>query len=93
MTNEEMRAKVEEMQTKIAELEGKLQSSQTKRLSLKVSTKGGVSVYGLGRFPVSLYSSQWERLISFVPDIQAFLHENAAQLATKPQAGNVAVEA
>jgi len=86
MTNEEMRAR-------IAELEAQLQSSRTKRLSLKVSAKGGVSVYGLGRFPVSLYSSQWERLIGFVPDIQAFLHDNAAQLATKPQAGNVAVEA
>jgi len=53
-----------------------------------VSAKGGLSVYGLGRFPVSLYTSQWERLIAFVPDIQAFLNEHSAEFATKPAVGS-----
>ena len=80
MTNEELRAR-------IAELESQLQSSRTKRLTLRVSVKGGLSVYGLGKFPVSLYTSQWERLIAFVPDIQAFLNEHKAEFATKPAVG------
>lgn len=53
------------------------------RLSCKVTDKGGVSVYGLGRFPVTLYLSQWERLLAAKDDIAAFLEANRASLATK----------
>jgi hypothetical protein len=53
------------------------------RLSMKVTEKGGVSVYGLGRFPVTLYLSQWERLLAAKDDIAAFLEANASSLATK----------
>lgn len=54
-----------------------------KRLSMKVSEKGALSVYGLGRFPVTLYSGQWERLFTAVPDMQAFMKQNQALLTTK----------
>lgn len=51
--------------------------------SIKVSTKGAVSVYGLGRFPVTLYSSQWEALLSKADDIKAFIQTNRAILKEK----------
>lgn len=53
------------------------------RLHLKVGEKGNVCVYGLGRFPVSLYLSQWTALIDFVPEIKAFIADNIDKLATK----------
>jgi hypothetical protein len=55
----------------------KLKEARLKSLSMKVSEKGALSVYGLGRFPVSLYRQQWERLISLVPAIQEFIKLNA----------------
>lgn len=65
--NEKLRAKVEKKQT----------------ITMKVSEKGGLSVYGLGRFPVTLYRGQWERLIGVVPEITAFIAANAGKLRTK----------
>ncbi len=58
------------------------------RTSLKVSEKGAVSVYGLGRFPVTLYREQWERLLApaLVAEIQAFIVDNAARLHVKGDA-------
>jgi len=53
------------------------------KLSLKVSSKGAVSVYGMGRFPVTLYREQWERLLAHKPQIESFLVENAAMLSSK----------
>lgn len=69
----------------IKELEAKLAKAEaaTAKSTLKVSSKGGVSVYGLGRFPVTLYLSQWEKLFKMVPDIQAFIKKNEAKLAVK----------
>jgi hypothetical protein len=52
-------------------------------VTLKVSEKGGVSVYGLGRFPVTLYKEQWLKLLDMAADIRAFIAENAASLKTK----------
>lgn len=52
-------------------------------LSLKVTEKGGLSVYGLGRFPVTLYRGQWERLLGEAQAIQAFIEANASKLSTK----------
>ena len=54
-----------------------------KALTLKVSDKGALSVYGLGRFPVTLYRGQWERLLDHAPTIRAFIAANAALLAVK----------
>lgn len=53
------------------------------RLTLKVSEKGALCVYGLGRFPVTLYRTQWERLLDHAPAIRAFIEANHARLVTK----------
>jgi hypothetical protein len=55
------------------------------QLRLKVSEKGGVSVYGLGRFPVTLYKEQWIRLLDYADAIKSFLKENDQRLKTKQQ--------
>jgi hypothetical protein len=52
-------------------------------MKLKVSEKGCVSLYGLGRFPVTLYKAQWEKLLGEVDNIRKFLDENADKLAVK----------
>jgi hypothetical protein len=54
-----------------------------KRLTMKVSEKGALSVYGLGRFPVTLYAGQWERLFATIPDMKVFMKQNEALLAVK----------
>ena len=61
----------------------RLKRTATKGVTLKVSEKGGVSVYGLGRFPVTLYKEQWTKLLDMTDDLRAFLRENDAQLKTK----------
>lgn len=61
----------------------KLKAAKNGKLSLKVSDKGAVSVYGMGRFPVTLYRGQWERLIANVDQIKAFIEANSAQLTVK----------
>jgi hypothetical protein len=50
---------------------------------LRVSDKGGVSVYGLGRFPVTLYKEQWLRLLDMADEIRAFIREHERELKTK----------
>jgi hypothetical protein len=52
-------------------------------VTMAVGAKGGVSVYGLGRFPVTLYREQWERLAASMPEILAFIQANAARLKVK----------
>jgi len=76
----------ETLEQKLARLEAENQSLKTKRtgqLSLKVSEKGGLSVYGLGRFPVTLYKEQWAKLLGFTDEIQQFLKENDHLLKAK----------
>ena len=60
-----------------------LKARTTRGVSLKVSEKGGVSVYGLGRFPVTLYKEQWAKLLDMADDIRAFLAEHDAELKAK----------
>lgn len=60
-----------------------MQQASQRKLTLKVSEKGAVSLYGLGRFPVTLYGSQWERLIGEVEHIKGFLATNAGLLSVK----------
>jgi len=79
MTSEQMKEELERLR---AENEA-LKKRSEKGLSLKVSQKGGVSVYGLGRFPVTLYMEQWEKLLDMSDDIRAFIQENEPQLKTK----------
>ena len=68
----------------VTELQAKLAAAPAARsLSLKVSEKGAVSLYGMGRYPVTLYGSQWERLLDASETIRAFLATNAALLSVK----------
>ena len=61
----------------------RLRRTASRGMSIKVSEKGGVSVYGLGRFPVTLYKEQWEKLLDMVEELRAFIRENAAGLKKK----------
>jgi hypothetical protein len=61
----------------------RLTRERARGVSLKVSEKGGVSVYGLGRFPVTLYKEQWTRLLDVADDIRAFIKENEGKLKAK----------
>ena len=63
----------------------RLKNRSTRGVSLKVSEKGGVSVYGLGRFPVTLYKEQWARLLDMAEDIRAFIKENDSSLKSKTE--------
>jgi hypothetical protein len=73
----------EQMQARIAELEGRLAKGSS--LSFKVSEKGAVSVYGLGRFPVTLYLEQWDALLSHTSELREFIEANKSKLKTKEQ--------
>ena len=60
-----------------------LKAQATRGISIKVSEKGGVSVYGLGRFPVTLYKEQWSKLLDLAEDIRAFIKSHEAELKAK----------
>ncbi len=70
---------------KIAALEAQISAQSSGTLTFKVSDKGAVSCYGLGRFPVTLYKSQWERLIANADKAKAFIAANAARRTVKGQ--------
>jgi hypothetical protein len=75
----------EQLQARVRELElEKAKGKGTQSVSFKVGEKGGVSVYGLGRFPVTLYRSQWDKLFSQATAIQEFMTANQHLLAEKP---------
>ena len=61
----------------------RLKGQRARGVSLKVSEKGGVSVYGLGRFPVTLYMEQWTRLLDMADEIRTFIKENDSKLKAK----------
>jgi hypothetical protein len=68
----------EELKAKLAELEKKGAGKRSGTLDFRVGEKGGVSVYGLGRFPVTLYYEQWIRLLDVSKELREFLEENKA---------------
>jgi hypothetical protein len=73
----------EQMAARIAELAGRLANSGT--LNFKVSEKGAVSAYGLGRFPVTLYFEQWGKLLAQADKLRTFLEANKSKLKLKEQ--------
>ena len=76
----------ENLESELARLraENEVLRARTRRgTHLRVSDKGGVSVYGLGRFPVTLYKEQWVRLLDMGDEIRAFIREHEAELKTK----------
>ena len=79
MNEQDLKAELERLK---AENEA-LKNRSSKAVSLKVSEKGGVSVYGLGRFPVTLYKEQWIRLLDMSDDIRSFIEENESRLKAK----------
>lgn len=79
MSDQDLKAELERLR---AENEA-LKKRTTRGVSMKVSEKGGLSVYGLGRFPVTLYKEQWTKLLDMGDDIRAFIAEHDAQLKTK----------
>jgi len=81
-TIEAMRAELEALKTANAEMQAKLKRGP-RALSMKVSTKGALSIYGLGRFPVTLYREQWNRLLDHSDAIREFIVENASTLSVK----------
>ena len=81
MADEDLRTELEKLR---AENEA-LKKSSSKGLSMRVSEKGALSVYGLGRFPVTLYKEQWLRLLDLTDDIKAFIKQNEVQLKSKAQ--------
>lgn len=78
-TEKELSAEIERLR---AENEA-LKRGPTRGISLKVSEKGGVSVYGLGRFPVTLYKEQWLKLLDLSDQIRGFIAENEEKLKIK----------
>jgi len=78
----------EDLETELARLRAenealKQRAAKPGSFSLKVSEKGGVSVYGMGRFPVTLYVEQWETLLARTDEIRAFIEANRGKLKTK----------
>ena len=81
MTEDEMKAELERLRTE----NERLKSTRGRSVGLKVSEKGGVSVYGLGRFPVTLYKEQWIKLLEMADEIRTFIKEHEADLKAKPE--------
>ena len=78
-SEDELKAELERLKAENAALK----TRSSKAVSMKVSEKGGVSVYGLGRFPVTLYLEQWTKLLDMAEDIRAFIKENEPKLKKK----------
>ena len=81
MSDEDLKAELERLRNENAALKKGAASG----IRMKVGEKGGVSIYGMGRFPVTLYKEQWLKLLDMSDDIRAFIAENETQLKTKDQ--------
>src|SRR5260370_540457 len=81
MAHEDLIGELERLKTE----NERLKRQRGRNVSLKVSEKGGVSVYGLGRFPVTLYKEQWTKLLAMTDEIRAFIKEHDAELKAKPE--------
>jgi hypothetical protein len=79
MSDEDLKAELERLRSENAALK----RSASSGIRLKVSEKGAVSVYGMGRFPVTLYKEQWIKLLDMAAEIRAFIAANESQLKAK----------
>jgi hypothetical protein len=81
MSDEDVKAELERLRNENA----MLKKGAASGIRMKVSEKGGVPIYGMGRFPITLYKEQWLKLLDMSQDIRAFIAANEAQLKTKEQ--------
>jgi hypothetical protein len=79
MSDAELKAELEKLRNENAALK----KGAATGVTMKVSEKGGVSIYGMGRFPVTLYKEQWLKLLGMSDDIRAFIAANEAKLKSK----------
>ena len=79
MSEQDLKEELERLKTENQALKAKT----TRATSIRVSEKGGVSVYGLGRFPVTLYKEQWLKLLEMAEELKGFIAENEGKLKTK----------
>jgi hypothetical protein len=79
MSEEDSKAEIERLRAENEELK----RGRTRAMSLKVSEKGALSVYGLGRFPVTLYKEQWKKLLEMSDELRVFLQEHDSELKSK----------
>jgi len=91
MSGAELLAELDALRADKARLEAALASKPAGgKLTLRVSAKGAVSLYGMGRFPVTLYQGQWHRVMEATEEIKAFIQAHSAELATKADAAGKA---
>ncbi len=83
MEDETIEQKLARLEAENQALREQAERKKDSQLRLKVSEKGGLSVYGLGRFPVTLYKEQWARLLDYTDEIRSFLKDNDALLKAK----------
>jgi hypothetical protein len=79
MSDQDLKAELDRLRAE----NDQLKSQRGRSVGLKVSEKGGVSVYGLGRFPVTLYKEQWTKLLAMADEIRSFIKEHDGELKTK----------
>ena len=79
MSETDLKAEIARLQAENDRLKGRSERG----ITLKVSEKGALSVYGLGRFPVTLYKEQWRRVLGMAAEIEAYIQENDSKLKTK----------
>ena len=79
MSDEDLRAEIEQLRRE----NDALKKTSAQGLSMKVSEKGALSIYGLGRFPVTLYKEQWTKLLAMAEEIKTFIQANDSQLKAK----------
>ena len=79
MSDRDLHAEIERLKVE----NERLKAQRASRIALRVSEKGGVSLYGLGRFPVTLYKEQWIKLLDMADEIRAFISEHDAELKAK----------
>ncbi len=83
MADETVEQKLARLEAENQALREQTEKKNNSQMRLKVSEKGGLSLYGLGRFPVTLYQEQWGRLLDYTDEIRSFLKENDALLKAK----------
>ena len=79
MADDDLKAELEKLRAE----NDRLKNQRDSRVSLKVSEKGGVSLYGLGRFPITLYKEQWTKVLAMADEISRFIKDNESRLKTK----------